>query len=208
VAVRSLLFLDRSFQKCHDLAMGRAKEFDEEQALDAAVEVFREHGFEGTSAVMLVDGMKIGRQSLYDTFGDKWQLYLAALRRYCRTETRAHVITLKGESKAFDGIRAAVERVVREARQGCLGVNSICEFGGKQPEVSEIHVAAERSLRPAFLERIREAQLVGDISPDLEPDSVMDFLSASFAGIRIAARGGASEERLQALGRLALRALR
>jgi TetR/AcrR family transcriptional repressor of nem operon len=56
--------------------MARPKEFVEEQALDAAIEVFREHGFEGTSAEMLVRAMRIGRQSLYDTFGDKWEIYL------------------------------------------------------------------------------------------------------------------------------------
>jgi TetR/AcrR family transcriptional regulator, transcriptional repressor for nem operon len=56
--------------------MARPKEFVEEQALDAAIEVFREHGFEGTSAEMVVRAMRIGRQSLYDTFGDKWEIYL------------------------------------------------------------------------------------------------------------------------------------
>ncbi|OWJ59872.1 TetR/AcrR family transcriptional regulator, partial [Inquilinus limosus] len=48
--------------------MARPKEFDSEKALDAAIEVFREHGFDGTSTDMLVRAMGIGRQSLYDTF--------------------------------------------------------------------------------------------------------------------------------------------
>jgi len=56
--------------------------FVEEQALDAAIDVFREHGFEGTSAEMLVRALGIGRQSLYDTFGDKWRIYLSSVRRY------------------------------------------------------------------------------------------------------------------------------
>ena len=64
--------------------MARIKEFDRDKALDAAVGVFREHGFEGTSTEMLVRAMKIGRQSLYDTFGDKWRLYRTAVRRYGR----------------------------------------------------------------------------------------------------------------------------
>src|SRR5580700_7979484 len=61
--------------------MARPKAFVEEQALDAAIDVFREHGFEGTSAELLVRALRIGRQSLYDTFGDKWQIYLASVRR-------------------------------------------------------------------------------------------------------------------------------
>jgi TetR/AcrR family transcriptional repressor of nem operon len=61
--------------------MARPREFDTDAALDGAIGVFREHGFEGSSAQMLVDAMGIGRQSLYATFGDKWQLYRSAERR-------------------------------------------------------------------------------------------------------------------------------
>src|SRR3569623_2463758 len=101
--------------------MARPKLFDSEQALDAAIGVFREHGFEGTSADMLVNAMKIGRQSLYDTFGDKWQLYLTAVRRYAENETRAHLEALKSKPRAIAGIKAMVDRVVAAAGHACLG---------------------------------------------------------------------------------------
>ena len=71
--------------------MARPREFDADTALDGAIGVFREHGFEGASAEMLVKAMGIGRQSLYDTFGDKWQLYRAAVRRYGMGECSAHI---------------------------------------------------------------------------------------------------------------------
>jgi len=86
--------------------MARPKAFDTDEALDAAVAVFRDHGYEGSSASMLVGAMGIGRQSLYDSFGDKWQLYCAALRRYTTTEVQAHLQTLRREERAIDGIRA------------------------------------------------------------------------------------------------------
>lgn len=188
--------------------MARPKEFDREAALDAAMEVFREHGFEGASAAMLVESMGIGRQSLYDTFGDKWQLYLAAVRRYASLETGSHLSVLRSESKAIDGLKAVVDRVVREARLSCLGVNSICEFGTRSPELSELQASADRTLRAAFVARIVEAQADGDVSGDQDPDALVDFLSASFAGIRVAARAGAEDARLKALGGLVMRALR
>lgn len=188
--------------------MARPKEFDRDEALDAAIDMFREYGFEGTSTETLVGAMRIGRQSLYDTFGDKWQLYCSSVQRYSTEETQAHASALRSKARAIDGIRAMVDRVVEEAPQTCLGVNSVCEFGRGRPELVEIHDAAERVLRAVVVRRIREAQGEGDVASDLDPEQVAGFLSASFAGIRISARGGAKPEQLQALGQLALRALR
>lgn len=189
-------------------AMARPKAFDEGQVLDAAINLFRQHGFEGTSAEMLVRASKIGRQSLYDTFGDKWQFYLSSVRRYIAAETQAHVATIRNEPRAIDGIKAMIDRVIADAGRSCLGVNSICEFGRSRPELAEIHDAAARTINAAIVGRVREAQAEGDVTQDINPKEAAGFLSASFSGIRIAARGGADAKQLRALGRLALRALR
>lgn len=188
--------------------MARPKSFDPDQALDRAIGLFREHGYEGTSAAMLVDAMGIGRQSLYDSFGDKWQLYLAALRRYSAAEIDAHVAELRRAPRAIDGLRAMARRVVEEARTPCLGVNSICEFGGDRAELAEIRRAAGGRLHAAIAERVRAAQAAGDIAADLDPAEVIGFFEASFAGIRIAARAGADPAQLRALGDMVFRALR
>jgi AcrR family transcriptional regulator len=190
-----------------NFAMTRTKAFDEEQALDAAVGIFREHGFEGTSAAMLTRGMRIGRQSLYDTFGDKWQLYLSSVRRYVMAEAQAHLMALRSESRAIEGIRTMIDRVVADARNPCLGVSSTCEFGRTKLDLAEIHDAAWQLIRTAIVERVRKAQSEGDVASDLDPSEIAGFLSASFAGIRIAARAGANTRQLRALGQLALRAL-
>ncbi len=184
--------------------MARRKEFDEELALVAAIDVFREHGFEGTSAEMLVRAMGIGRQSLYDTFGDKWQLYLSAVRATWRARPSA-CRALRTEPRALDGVRAMIERVIANARQSCLGVNSICEFGRSRPELVEIHDAAARTIQATIVEYVRHAQAEGEISPDLDPKEVAGFLVANFAGVRIAARGGADDKQLRTLGQLMLR---
>lgn len=187
--------------------MARPKNFDVESALDDAITVFRNHGYEGTSAQMLVEGLGIGRQSLYDTFGDKWQLYCKALRRYAISEGQAHREALATGPRAIDGIRAMIDRVVREAATPCLGIGSIAEFGCSRPELSEINAAADLALRTAMIERIRTARAEGDVAGILDPGSVATFLMASFAGIRLAARGGAGREALESLGHMALRAL-
>ncbi|CAN7733837.1 TetR/AcrR family transcriptional regulator [Neorhizobium sp. LjRoot104] len=187
--------------------MARIKEFDRDKALESAIGVFREHGFDGTSTEMLVKAMKIGRQSLYDTFGDKWELYRLAVERYASAETEAHIRNLRSNGRAIDGISAMMDRVVAEADQACLGVNSICEFGQSRPDLTEVHLAADHRLRQAATDCVRQAQDAGDLERSMAADAVIDFLIASIAGIRIAARGGARPEALQSLAGLALRAL-
>jgi TetR/AcrR family transcriptional repressor of nem operon len=118
---------------------------------------------------MLTDAMSIGRQSLYDTFGDKWQLYCASLQRYADAETQAHITALRSGPHAIDGIRAMLERVIADVRLMCLGVNSICEFGRSWPELAKIHNVAKRALRTVIVRRVREAQAEGDAAPDLDP---------------------------------------
>ncbi len=188
--------------------MARPREFDQDSALIAAMTVFREHGFEGTSAEMLVKAMGIGRQSLYNTFGDKWQLYQMALRRYAADETGKHIAMLQGKLRALDGIEAMVSRVVANARDACLGVGSICEFGLRRPELVAVRDAADRAMRAVLTDTIARAQAEGDVAPDLAPDTIASFIVMSFSGLRIAARAGASDEDLRKLGDLALRALR
>jgi AcrR family transcriptional regulator len=187
--------------------MARPKAFDPDQALDAAIGVFREHGFEGTSADMLVAAMKIGRQSLYDTFGDKWRLYCAAVSRYCEDEVLAHRAALRRGPRAIDGLAAMIERVAAEAEQACLGVSSICEFGRAREALNNIHTAADRRLSSVLVEQIRQAKTEGDFAEAIDPDAGARFLTAHIAAIRIAARGGAGPEALASLGQLALRAL-
>ena len=188
--------------------MARPREFDTDAALDGAIAVFREHGFEGSSAQMLVDAMGIGRQSLYAAFGDKWQLYCAAARRYGMAECAAHADALRSGTRAIDGIGAMLRRVVETAHQPCLGVSSIYEFGASRPDLEEINALLARSLRGAIAARVRDAQREGDVAAGLRSEAVAGFLIANIAGIRVAGRGGAGRAALASLADMALRALR
>ena len=188
--------------------MARTREFDADTALDAAIGVFREHGFEGSSAQMLVDAMGIGRQSLYATFGDKWQLYRSAVRRYGMGECAAHLDALRSGPRAIDGIDAMLRRVVETADQPCLGVGSICEFGSSRPDLTQINELLGVGLRGAVAGRIRDAQREGDVAVGIDPEATAEFLIANISGIRVAGRGGAGPTILTSLADMALRAIR
>ncbi len=188
--------------------MARPREFDIEAALDAAAGVFREQGFAGTSTGALTAAMGIGRQSLYDTFGDKAQLYEAALARSLALDNEAHRGALSTGPRAIDGIEIFLARVRAKAGEGCLGLGAASEFGRRRPELTAIIAAAERALVTALAARVREAQEEGDVGPDVDAREAAAFLAASVSGIRVAARSGAGAAQLQAVAELALRALR
>ncbi len=156
---------------------------------------------------MLVEAMGIGRQSLYNTFGDKWRLYQAALQRYNILEGHAHVAALRTPTRAVDGLRAMMERVVDEARKPCLGVGAICEFGNSKPEVGRsTRQPTGSSARPsarAFARHRPTATSRRICSPTRWSTFSLPLSRASGSP-----PGGADVIRLEALGRTALRALR
>jgi TetR/AcrR family transcriptional repressor of nem operon len=110
--------------------MVRTKEFDPEVALERAVELFWERGYEKTSLHDLVERMRIGRRSLYDTFGDKHTLFLAALRRYsAHWSDEATRITTEA-TDARQAIRLLFEMSLTNGaalHRGCMVVNTATE---------------------------------------------------------------------------------
>lgn len=90
-------------------AMARPKEFDRDDALRAAVHVFWRQGYAATTTSDLVLAMGIGRQSFYDTFGDRRRLYVEALRRYAREEIAAQVDAARAAARAVDDASATTD---------------------------------------------------------------------------------------------------
>jgi len=136
--------------------MARPKEFESEAALKNAIEVFSEHGYEGTSTDALVQAMGIGRQSLYDTFGDKRRLYLEALQHHTAESISNQLCALNSASSPVKGLAAmlnlAVSLAIADPAPKCLGISAVCEFGRSDPEVTMITDLAGRTML-AGLER-------------------------------------------------------
>lgn len=188
--------------------MARPRQFDEETALDAAIGVFGTQGYAGASAGDLTRAMGIGRQSLYDTYGDKWQLYLAALRRYTAQDNEGHLAALSTGPRAADGLEILLARVRAKAGEPCLAVSAVAEFGRSRAEVTAILAEAGKVLRAALVARLLDAQEEGDVAGVLDAEEGAAFLAASIDALRLAARGGAGAEPLQTLAEMTLRALR
>jgi TetR/AcrR family transcriptional repressor of nem operon len=150
--------------------MTRQREFDRELVLQRAMDHFWEHGYEATSLRDLLDAMQIGRQSLYDTFGDKHTLFLTCLEHYRQMAVR----TLLAPLCAPDGGLAAIEDYFASAARGlgsephraCLIVNSCVELGPHDTEAAAITNRFVRDLQRAFANALRIAASQGQVQVD------------------------------------------
>jgi TetR/AcrR family transcriptional repressor of nem operon len=192
--------------------MPRQREFDREEVLDRAVDVFWERGYEATSVQDLVDAMGIQRGSLYNTFGDKRTLFLAALKRYEQVQVSRVVEVLKRPGPVRDTIRSVLEGVVRDeagcaVRRGCLAVNTAVELGCLDPNVAARATAALRRVEDAFEQALRRAQEKGEIERTLDVRALARFFTSSLQGLRVMSKAGAEQGELRDVAEVTLRAL-
>ena len=192
--------------------MPRPKQFDPDAALDRAVEVFWTHGYDGTSVQTLVDGLGISRSSLYDTFGDKDRLFLAALDRYRSRQTRALRDALGTGQPALAALRAFFHEVAARAASasgpaGCFMANAAaerahcCGATAKRVDINRQHMA--ETLREA----VARAQAEGDVPAAHDPAAAAQHLLVVAYGLNAAAQAGADADALHAAAHAALGAL-
>jgi len=191
--------------------MARTREFERDKALDHATEIFARHGYEGSSTSDLLAHMGISRQSLYDTFGDKKRLFLAALERYAEASLSRVQTQLDAPVPAAQAIAAALLVDIVDGpsgyENGCVGVGSIAEFGRADAEVNAINDRAAAAFVDAFAGRLRRGIAEGELPATLDAPSAAQFLLAARSGLKLAARGGASAETLGEIAAFAVRGL-
>ncbi len=191
--------------------MARPRAFDRDVALGAALDVFWRNGYEATSTDDLRYAMGIGRQSLYDTFGDKRRVYLEALERYQTRSVDAVVAQLRAGPSPLAAIRSVVSAYAsasaEERALGCLGVSAICEFGSADKAVAALGAAAAARLQDAFETALREAVRAGEVRPSLDPHAGALFLQSLLLGLKISAKAGTSPQNLRDVANVAFEGL-
>jgi len=173
--------------------MARHKEFDTARVLDKAVEVFWQQGYAATSVQDLVDTLGIGRGSLYDTFGDKHCMYLAALDRY-QAQGEAHLRTIVQQPGPVKPIIAAwlqdlVGQTVGDTTQrGCFMVNSAIECAAHDAAIAERVQAAVQGMETALYDLLVRAQQRGELAAARDPRQIARVLVATVLGIKVLAK--------------------
>src|ERR1700740_2250467 len=181
--------------------MARPKEVDHEGALRKAVRLFCRQGFAATSTDELMNVMGVGRQSMYDTFGDKRALFLKALEMYVTESVHSINVELEKPGSALTAVQNALttfaERNDLSSAEGCMGLNAISEFGQRDADVTHITRNAARRQRQALMRVLTRAKNQGEFSSDADPESMADFFESTLAGIRMAAKAGKSRKSLR-----------
>lgn len=189
--------------------MARKKAFNEAEVLEKAIEVFWEKGYHNTSYNDLVARMGINRASMYDTYGDKHQLFLKALDCY-RSKNQAELDALLASD---DSIRVKLDRLMTLAIneslndpqvRGCMMVNAATELASYDPEIAQLTRENRRNVAQAFLLAIKDGMEKGEVSSDESPEALADFFFNTYLGIRVLVKMGSDAKSLNHVKQIAL----
>ncbi|MEU5882109.1 TetR/AcrR family transcriptional regulator [Spirillospora sp. NPDC047279] len=180
------------------MATGRPREFDLDERLDRALEVFRRHGYEGTALSDLTEAMGINKPSLYAAYGNKAALFSKALDRYS-----AGPASYVQEAMNAPTARAAAETLMRGSvdlntcePRGCLFVQGALATG-PQGDPARAEVAARRDAgQEALHERFERALAEGDLPAGTDTEALARHIWAVTYGLSIQATGGATADEL------------
>jgi AcrR family transcriptional regulator len=191
-------------------APGRPRAFDPDKALEQAMRVFWERGYEGASLADLTKAMRINRPSMYSAFGNKEKLFRKVLERYAK-DSASYVRDGLQEATA----RGAVEKILFDAAdalsapgkpRGCLLVQGALACGaesrGIQRELCARRAAGEAQIR----QRLERANREGDLAAETKPAQLASYVVAVLNGMSVQAVSGASREKLRGIAERAMRA--
>lgn len=190
---------------------GRPREFDADKALDKALHVFWERGYEGASLTDLTEAMGISRPSLYAAFGNKEELFRRAFDRYAEKGPGA----VHAEALAEPTARKVVEHLLRSVAMsltdpcnpaGCLAVQGAltCSSAAEsiKQELCKRRSEGEENLRRRF----DRAKAEGDLGSESDPEALARYVMTVTQGMSVQASGGASRADLLEVAEMALKA--
>ena len=188
---------------------GRPRVFDIDRALDAALELFWRHGYEGTSLAMLTRAMGINTPSLYAAFGNKEALFRKALERYLSSPA-AYMVGALSEPTA----RRVAERVLsgsidlatnaNHPAGGCLLVRGAIATGPGNDAIRSTLGAVRAGGEVAMRARFERAIAEGDLPDSANAEQLARYLMTLNCGFSVQAAGGATRAQLEEMAHMAL----
>jgi TetR/AcrR family transcriptional regulator, transcriptional repressor for nem operon len=193
--------------------MARTKVFNEEEVLNKALDLFWEKGYHATSAQDLVDGLGISRSSLYDTYGDKYQLFKNSLLQYRKRFAGDMINMIHKSTDPEKTLKDVFHYVVAESlhsqcTKGCFMVNSSIELAPHNSEVADIVNSNMRDIEDALFQLIKKGQEAGQFSKSHSARSLARFIFNTISGLRVASKSGADKKVFDDVVKVTLKTLK
>ena len=189
--------------------MGRKKSYDRDILINNAMEIFRDHGFSGTSTQMLVEGLGVNRFSIYAEFGNKQGLFEAALERYDEQVIERTFGPLEAPNAGTKEIRTLLEFYASASKgpaagRGCLLCNTAVEFGPVDPGGAGFVQRYFERLSRAFRTALDNANSRGELRNPVNPREQADFFTASVLGLFVMIRAKAPPTFIENAAKIAI----
>jgi TetR/AcrR family transcriptional repressor of nem operon len=192
--------------------MARTKDFDEDEVLRKAVNLFWLRGYNATSMQDLVDGLGISRSSLYDTYGDKHTLFIKALESYQTANSGQMCGIVNSGKPAKETIRRLLNMIIDEllndkAQRGCFMVNAEVEVAPHDSQVSQIICTSDQQVEDAFYIVIKKGQENGEIKNPQDARALSRFIFNTVKGIQVTAKSTSDKAVFEDIIKMALSVL-
>lgn len=185
-----------------EMTMARPREFDEHAVLLKAMHAFWNKGYEATSLAELLKATGLSKSSLYDTFGNKRELFMAAFNAY-RVERRNLLENhLMSRQSGYESIEGFMQMVLEHSRQpeqtfGCMSCNEAVELGPHDAEIQRLIELDFQGLEEAFEKAIERGKQDGSIATIMDSRQLAHLFTVTLQGIQVIARAQVNLERLE-----------
>lgn len=180
---------------------GRPRKAEPEVALAAAMNAFWEKGYESTSMSDLTAATGLHKASLYQTFGDKHQLFVSALKLYFNKTTKAQKESRNGEENPIDAIRNSVNTTIDQCAEGkgCLAVNSLIEVAPFDAEIDRILKQFRQRLDKHLAGLVDEAKSANQVPDTVDTKEAVRMISVFLHGLSANMAAGMSANKARSL---------
>jgi AcrR family transcriptional regulator len=179
---------------------GRPSNFDHEEALEKALQVFWAHGYEGASMAELTEALGINKPSIYAAFGNKEELFRKALGKYL-----SGPLSYISEAMNQPTARETVETFLTKSAElltnpnnpsGCMIVQGALTCGQGSSKIQQELKAYRHNLENSFTKRFELAKAQGDLPPEVNTKQLAKYIATIHQGMSVQATSGTSKEEL------------